>query len=758
MLLECLLSMSLTFDATAPEAPTGLLHIDLERVLREQQTLMNSAGVGIAFIRHRAIVRCNPHFAKIFGFTSAQQAIGIRSVSLHPTPEAFKALGRSAFPSLAQGTTFKTERRLRRSNGDLFWASLSGHLIDAGHPQYGSIWIIDDIDEQYRRKAQLSAALREKQLLFETAAVGIAYVREGRLTRCNPHLGSMLGYTPETLLEHAHISNALATGLSPLTVLSQLGESQAYFEGEISLQHRLGQRIDCEARSRMVDPTDRSQGQVWILVDITERKRIQAMLTEAQAELERQVHERTTELSATILSLHQEVEDRKRVQERIHWMAHYDSLTGLPNRALLAERSKAAIAHAQQYGTPLAVIFLDLDRFKHVNDSLGHKVGDALLQHIAQRLRQAVRERDTVARLGGDEFVLLLPGANAQGAARVANKLQAASAQPYQIEHHELSMAPSMGIALYPQDGHDIDSLTQSADVAMYHAKLDGRNTYRFFTPQMHAQSVRALQLENAMRRALERQEFALHYQPQVCLHTGEIRSVEALLRWEHPHLGPITPAEFIPVAEDSGQILQIGEWVLRESVAQLRRWHAAGFTHLKIAVNLSAIQFHQPQLPDLVNRILQENGMAPQALELELTEGVAVQDPKAATLAMEALRASGVWLSIDDFGTGYSSLSQLKRFQIYKLKIDQSFVRDLDHDSNDRAIVSAIIRMAQALGMQTTAEGVETPEQLQFLHEQGCDEAQGYLFSPPVPAEQLGQLLRSFVPWKLGVAQASRR
>lgn len=233
-----------------------------------------------------------------------------------------------------------------------------------------------------------------------------------------------------------------------------------------------------------------------------------------------------------------------------------------------------------------------------------------------------MRDRDTVARVGGDEFVLLLPGANAQGAARVAGKLQEASLKPYQIGHHELSMAPSMGIALYPQDGDDIDALTQSADVAMYHAKLEGRNTYRFFTPQMHAKSVRALQLENAMRRALERDEFTLHYQPQICLHTGEIRSVEALLRWNQAELGNVSPAEFIPVAEDSGQILQIGEWVLRNAIRQLQAWHRQGFRQLKVAVNLSAIQFHQPQLPELINRILLEYSIPPHALELELTEG----------------------------------------------------------------------------------------------------------------------------------------
>lgn len=736
-------------DSTSPP--------ELERLLREQQAVLDSAGVGIAFIKSRAVVRCNPHFARIFGFADPEQVVGIRSASLHPSLEDFKSLGRSAYPDLTKGNTFRTERRLRRKGGHLFWAKLTGHLINPATPQEGSVWIIDDIDEEQRTKVLLSSVLREKQLLFEAAAVGIAYFRQGALTHCNPHLGVMLGYTPEVLLELTNVPASIpAASASPLKTLLQLSlHNPQPFEGELILTHSNGQQIECEARSRWVNPMDSSQGEVWILVDITERKRIQTMLTQTQAALERQVQERTTALSNTIQTLHHEMEDHKRVQERIHWMAHYDVLTGLPNRAFLAVRSKEAIALAEANQTPLAVIFLDLDRFKHVNDSLGHKVGDALLQQIAKRLRAAVREKDTVARLGGDEFVLLLPGANAQGAARVAGKLQAASQQPYQIGHHELSMAPSMGIALFPQDGDNIESLTQSADVAMYHAKLEGRNTYRFFTPQMHAKSVRALQLENAMRRALERNEFTLHYQPQVCLRTGEIRSVEALLRWYQPDLGSISPAEFIPVAEDSGQILQIGEWVLRHAIAQLQAWHKANFKQLKVAVNLSAIQFRQPQLPDLIKRILLESEIAPQSLELELTEGVAINDPKTATLTMDALRASGIWLSIDDFGTGYSSLSQLKRFQIYKLKIDRSFVHDVDHDSNDKAIVSAIIRMAQALGMQTTAEGVETQAQLDFLREQGCDEAQGFLFSKPLPARQITELLDSYTPWQAPIAHA---
>ncbi len=739
--------------STLLNAPSHALPLEsaesnaVQRLLREHQTLLESADVGIVFIRQRVVVRCNRRYAEIFGYLHPQDMEGISSANFHPTRTEFRELGRTAYPTLSRGEVFKTERLMRRKNGRLFWGALTGRLINPDDTREGSIWIIDDIDEQKRSQSMLGNALREKQLLFDHAAIGIAFFRKGKITRCNPHLEQMLGYDP------GELQNIDPTSFIPSTqAWEQLQhKSQSVllnglrFEAEVALQRKDGSVLECEMRCKLLDASDLSQGSVWIIEDITDRKLAQQHLAQVQNQLEQQVRERTLELSSTVADLHREVQDRLQDQERIYWLAHYDPLTGLPNRTLLAQRSAGAIQTATENSTPLAVIFLDLDHFKHVNDSLGHKVGDALLVEIGKRLRSIVRERDTVARLGGDEFVLLLPGANAQGAARVAAKLQEASQRPYQIEHHELTIAPSMGIALHPQDGTEFDALTQAADVAMYHAKLDGRNTYRFFTPEMRAKSLRALQLENALRRALERKQFQLHYQPQVCLRTGSIRSAEALLRWHHPELGSISPAEFIPVAEDSGQILQIGEWVLKTAVEQLKQWNQQGLGNIKVAVNLSAIQFHQPQLPEMVSRILTESGISPDLLELELTEGVAVQDPRTATATMDRLNSHGIRLSMDDFGTGYSSLSQLKRFQIYKLKIDQSFIRDIDHDSNDRAIVSAIIRMAQALGMQTTAEGVETQAQLEFLQQQGCDEAQGYHFSRPLQAGDFEHFFRSY-------------
>jgi diguanylate cyclase (GGDEF)-like protein/PAS domain S-box-containing protein len=438
-----------------------------------------------------------------------------------------------------------------------------------------------------------------------------------------------------------------------------------------------------------------------------------------------------------LLSVTRDITERRRAEENIHYMANFDQLTGLPNRAQLEARAKYALSLAQRNQGLLGVIFLDLDRFKDINDTLGHSIGDALLVEAAKRMKSVVREEDTVSRLGGDEFVLLLPGVDARGAAQVAQKLLETIAQTYRIEPYDLNVTASMGIALYPEDGRDLETLSKNADAAMYRAKQAGRHDYRFYTAEMQARSGRNLQLVNALRHALAANQLQLVYQPQLSMSDGRIIGAEALLRWYHPELGQVSPAEFIPVAEDSGLILPIGEWVLRTAALQVKRWMDEGCAPLIMAVNLSAVQFRHVDLPELVSRILDETGLPPEYLELELTEGVAMHDPQGAIAVMNDLHDRGIRLSIDDFGTGYSSLSYLKKFRVYKLKIDQSFVRDISTDPEDKAIVSAIISMAQRLGMQTIAEGVETAGQLSFLREQGCNEVQGYYYSKPLPVEQ---------------------
>lgn len=444
-----------------------------------------------------------------------------------------------------------------------------------------------------------------------------------------------------------------------------------------------------------------------------------------------------------LLGSHIDVSERKQAEQNIQLLVNYDALTGLPNRILLNDRAGRLISAAQRDRTRVALLFLDLDRFKNVNDTLGHRMGDKLLIEVGKRLLAAVRDKDTAARIGGDEFVLMLADAEINGVAHVASKLLASISQPYQIDQHELVVTPSIGIAIYPDDGADFEALYRSADIAMYRAKHNGRNNFCFFTPQMQEISTRRLQLENALRHALERDQLSLHYQPQLAIADGRVVGAEALLRWQHPEFGMVSPGEFIPIAETSGQIIKIGAWVLRTAAQQLRAWLDDGMPVMTVAVNLSAVQFRHSDLPGMVTHILEEFHLPPQCLELELTEGVAMDDPLAAIAVMDDLHACGVRMSIDDFGTGYSSFSYLKKFKVYKLKIDQSFVRDICHDTDDSTIVTAIIQMARSLGLQTIAEGVETEAQLAFLREQGCAEVQGYYFSKPLPANQFEAFVR---------------
>jgi diguanylate cyclase (GGDEF)-like protein/PAS domain S-box-containing protein len=435
----------------------------------------------------------------------------------------------------------------------------------------------------------------------------------------------------------------------------------------------------------------------------------------------------------------------KRYQAELEYRANRDLLTGLANRNLLRDRLMQAIAYASRYGHSVWIVFADLDHFKFINDTLGHKAGDALLNKVAERLLLAVRETDTVARLGGDDFVLILPERNDERLTMGAvQRIMRAVSQPFAIEGHEFFPVCSTGVAAYPADGQDADTLIKHAEIAMYRAKENGRNDIQFYTPAMNAEALERLKFESSLRNAIEREEFVLHYQPQIDLHSGRMVGVESLIRWRHPEFGMVPPARFISLAEETGLIVPIGSWAIRQACRQVQTWPQTDSDALHVAVNLSARQFYQHDLVKTVAAALEEAELAPERLEIELTESLVMTDVERAIAVLLDLKKLGVQIAIDDFGTGYSSLSYLKRFPIDILKIDQSFVRDITEDADDAAIVLSIISLAHNLRLKVIAEGVETAEQLAFLGEHGCDQVQGFYFSRPLPAQELRALLKS--------------
>ncbi|HET6519105.1 MAG TPA: EAL domain-containing protein [Geminicoccaceae bacterium] len=438
-----------------------------------------------------------------------------------------------------------------------------------------------------------------------------------------------------------------------------------------------------------------------------------------------------------------DITERVEAEERIRHLARHDVLTGLPNRVLFADRLEQALAAARRDGAAVAVLCLDLNDFKGVNDTLGHAAGDELLRQVARRLQEAVREVDTVARLGGDEFAVIQVGIEGFGAAAaLARRVLLRLAEPYSIEGQELHAAASVGITLYPEDGDGQAALLRNADLALYRAKAEGGHAFQFFLPEMNEALQHRRRLEHDLRRALEEGQFALHYQPQVDLATGRVVGVEALLRWPHPERGPIPPGAFVPIAEESGLILPLGRWALREACRQARAWRDAGLPEVRVAVNLSPVQFAQTDVAGEVLRALREAGLPPERLELEITEGTLMHDTEAAILTLGRLHDLGVVLALDDFGTGYSSLGYLRRFPLHRVKIDQTFVRGIGEDQGDAIIAGAIVTLGHALGLRVIAEGVETPRQLGYLWQQGCDHAQGFYFSPPLSAGACAELL----------------
>jgi diguanylate cyclase (GGDEF)-like protein/PAS domain S-box-containing protein len=456
------------------------------------------------------------------------------------------------------------------------------------------------------------------------------------------------------------------------------------------------------------------------------------------------IHDRAGRVIGAVIVFH-DVSAARAMSLQMTYSAQHDLVTNLPNRLLLNDRISQAISLARRQRRPLAVLFLDLDRFKNINDSLGHAAGDTLLQSVSKRLLASIRRSDTVSRQGGDEFVILLSEVtHPEDAATSARQILQSLSAPHSVDGQDLHILASIGISLYPQDGEDAETLIENADTAMYHAKESGRNTFRFFKQEMNLKAVDRQLIESSLRRAVERNEFLLHFQPKVNLNSGEITGAEALVRWQHPDRGLTLPAQFVPIAEECGLIVQIGRWVLYETCKQARRWQDAGLPFKRVSVNVSAVEFRDKGFVEGVRAILAETGLDARYLDLELTEGVLMHDVESTTDVLKALKRMGVHLAIDDFGTGYSSLSYLRQFPIDVLKIDQSFVQQITGNPYDSAIVSAIIDMGKNLNQRVIAEGIETREQLAFLQAHRCGEGQGYFFSPPVAADEFAQLLQS--------------
>ena len=576
-------------------------------------------------------------------------------------------------------------------------------LDDQGKPKY-LLGISEDITDRKRAEEQLRIAARA----FENTADGVViYDAQRRILSVNKSFTTITGYQEHEVLG------------KPADFLHAGTHDDAFYRDVSSV-------VDENGRWQGEMTRRRKNGEVYpALCSVSAVKDDKGAIT-------------------NYVTVFNDISSFKQYEAKLEFIAHHDSLTGLPNRALFLERFRQALVRARRRKSALALLFIDLDQFKTVNDTLGHHAGDELLQVVATRLQSCVRESDVVARLAGDEFTIMLEDLNAtEDAGKVAEKLLPALVNPIEIGEHKLVISASIGITCYPHDGGESEMLLKNADAAMYAAKQKGRNTYQFFTPEMNERVVKRAHMEASMRRALERNEFVLHYQPKVKLAGGEIFGIEALLRWAHPDRGLVPPAEFIHVLEETGLIVPVGEWVIREACRQIKAWEQSGLTVPPVAVNISARQFAQKDLEQTIANILRESGVSPQLLQLEITESLLMGDPERAEHTLSALKQAGIRLSIDDFGTGYSSLAYLRRFPLDTLKIDRAFVKDMVEDPDDAAITLAIISLAHSLGLKVVAEGVETEAQVNLLALHSCDEMQGYYFSKPVAPAALGTMLR---------------
>ena len=666
-------------------------------LLAEQSAILDNVMFGIMFVRHRHIVSVNQYCEALFGYSSAAMN-GQSTALIFPSSQEYEMDIEAQYLALAGGDNFSQERQFKRADGSLVWCQLNGCALDPKLPDEGSIWVYADISERKQTEEKLRLAAK----VFDYIADGVIVTdAAGFIVAVNPAFTQITGY-----------SEAEAIGQTP-ALLRSGRQDHAFFDalwGELLAAGFW-------------------RGEIW-----NRRKNEELYLEWLTISAVRNGNG----LCTHYVGVFSDITLVKESQEKLDHLAHHDPLTGLPNRLLFNDRLAHAIMRANRDPHHLALLFIDLDRFKNVNDTLGHHIGDELLRQVAQALASKVRDGDTLARLGGDEFILLLEDNDGKyGAGVVADKLMSIFEHPFVVANHELFVTCSVGISIFPTDGDDLNMLIRNADVALYQAKAHGRNAYRFYSAEMTGEGVERLRLENMLRRSIEKAEVFLNYQPQIDISSGKMVGVEALVRWHHPELGLVPPVKFIPLAEDTGFINQLGKWVLFEACRQMVRWQEAGLYVEKMAVNLSVKQFERGSIVGIVSQILSETGLQAHRLQLEVTESLIMNTGDAMSF-IRGLHEIGVGLAIDDFGTGYSSLAYLKQMPVQTLKIDRSFIKDISNDPNDEAIAIAIIQLGKSMNLSVIAEGVESEEQAQFLLREGCHLAQGYFYSRPVLPQDL--------------------
>ncbi len=665
---------------------------------RKLSQAVEQSAASVIITDQRGIIEfVNPAFTAITGY-SQDEAIG-KSAAMLTAGQTSREIYRNLWETINGGGTWRGELLNRRKNGELYWDTAT---ISPVRGEKGEITHFAAVQEDITRRKEVEGKLLLSMHVLNSISEGVAVTDAAqKFSYVNPAFTAITGYGAEEVIGKS--PRLLSSGLMEKTFYGQMWadiEEHGHWQGEIIDRRKNGESFP-----------------EWLSISTLKDERGQV---------------------SRYVSVFMDISERKEAERRVIHMAQHDFLTGLPNRMLLLDRLAQAIKHAMRDKTKVAIMFLDLDRFKHVNDTLGHPIGDKLLVEIASRITKVSRAGDTVSRLGGDEFVIMLPGLETvDDISGVADKVLQSVAGPCTIEGREIEITTSLGISVFPDDGGDGEALLHQADSAMYQAKQDGRNNYRFFTAEMNRRALERLDIEHKLRHALARNELSLYYQPQIDRANGCIMGAEALIRWDNPSIGTVAPELFIPVAEETGLIIPIGEWALREACRQNAAWHNAGRLKIAVAVNLSTVQFRQKNLGNTIRTILEESGLDPAGLELEITESAVINDAESAIALLHEIKALGVKLVMDDFGTGYSSLTHLKRLPIDKLKIDQSFVRDMAVDADDAVIVDTIINMARNLGLKNIAEGVETAEQIDLLARYGCDGMQGYYFGAPMSAEE---------------------